>query len=267
MNKAPTQVEIYSDVVVKREDPAFPEVEKYRALQAVGAPVVGLRDVLERNGSRYLVLEKAEPLSLDTREPAAFGLLLDHLAEFARARPVELQTTNWRYLEQYWDATRRLVSLASDLRGPIPHDRVRDCPAPDAVFDAYRAAVGASPFVPTHGDPGDSNLGRIGGRIVAFDLQLAWRGEPFRDLALRTGASALPWPAHLTLSSVAERFATTLGLYVPDPFRVTLLAGAIYGSYFEQAAVEDVITCGPASKACDWARVTLDRYVWFASQL
>ena len=63
--------------VINGESPDLPEIAQYRILNAMHAPVVRILDVVEQGGRRFLVLEKARPLGLDTRAWADLHELLD----------------------------------------------------------------------------------------------------------------------------------------------------------------------------------------------
>jgi hypothetical protein len=79
--QAATQIEDRGTYVVKTERPGFPEAEQYAALNAAGAPVVKLLDVLEADQGGRLVLEKATPLSVDASTKSGFDQILDWILE------------------------------------------------------------------------------------------------------------------------------------------------------------------------------------------
>jgi len=92
-----TEVEDHGTYVVKTERPGFPEAEQYAALNAAGAPVVKLLDVVEgdRGGASF---SRKRPLSVDTSTKSGFDQIMDWVVEFNSAVIVEYPACNlaWR---------------------------------------------------------------------------------------------------------------------------------------------------------------------------
>jgi hypothetical protein len=234
-------------------------VHKYVALNAQDAPVVRLLDCYRRDGERYLVLDRAEPLSLDTRHPTDFEEVIRWSLEFSATRDPSYPSCDVAYFERYWRATTGLIEYAGNVRSSLYAPQIVDCPAPTAILEAFLRALQGDACAIVHGDPADFNLGTVKGRIVAFDLGLSCTGNPLTNLALRTGAFVAAFPQHTDVPALVERYVGQLGLQVEAPFELYLLAGAVYGSYFEQGAL-DQIRAGKAGDAVlHWARLALQR--------
>ncbi len=258
-------VEDKGSYILKQESARLPEAEKYIALNALGAPVVKLLDIILRNGKKVLVLEKAEPMNLDMRMPANFKRLVSFLADFASMRPTNFPSVDWGYLSEYWSVTKTLVSMAQERSSLLYDPRLIDCTSPDDIFVAYKQFVLGDKSLLTHGDPTNLNLGFVGGKIVAFDLELTWIGDPFRDIVLRTGASTMPFPEPLSVQDVITDYLEKTNLLISNPLDKYRLVGAIYGSYIERHAITDIQALGLESPHIGWAKITLERYIHFTS--
>lgn len=259
------RVQVFETHVTKEEDQRFPEAEKYRCLNALGAPVVKLLEIREHRAGRTLVLERAHPLDLDTSRRDDFARLIEHLLDFARYVDEAYPTVDWDYIESYWRATTALWTIATDPSSCLYRPALVDLPDPTTVLARLRELERAtSARCISHGDPADFNLGRTDRGIVAFDLGLSWQGMVFRDLALRTGASVSAYPRDIKIDRLVARFADNAGYQGDEPLRHYDLTGAVVGSYFEPSALEDMCRYGEQSEFMSWALLTLSRYEKFA---
>lgn len=259
------RVQVFETYVTKEEDSRFREVEKYRCLNGLGAPVVKLLDVCEHRNGRTLTLERARPLNLDTSRRDDFARLIAYLLDVARYVDDAYPSIDWAYFASYWRATTALWMMATDPSSFLYRPALMDLPDPVAVMARFRELeLLSSARCISHGDPADFNLGRTDRGIVAFDLGLSWQGMVFRDLALRTGASVAAYPHDLDVHKLVDLFAENAGYHGADPLRHYYLTGAVVGGYFEMTALEDLRHYGEQSGALGWANLTLSRYEKYA---
>jgi hypothetical protein len=224
-----SQIEDRGTYVIKPERPGFPEAEKYKALNEVGAPVVQLLDVIEDGCSRKIVLEKATPLSFDASEMAGFQKVFDWVVEFNAASVTKYPPCNLDYFSSYWTVTSQLIALAGDPSSQLYRHDFDALPPTSYIFREFQTMVASRGICISHGDPDNANLGMIAGKVVAFDLHLSWLSSPFADLVLRTGAQVTPYPKLLGIESLIESYTNTLSADSPDPVRDYSICGAIYG--------------------------------------
>ena len=262
-----SQVEDCGTYVIKPERPGFSEVEKYKALNDAGAPVVQLLDVIEDGCRRKIVLEKAAPLPFDTSEIAGFERVLHWVVEFNSVSVVEYPPCNLGYFSSYWTVMSQLVAEAWDPNSRLYRSDFGALPSASYIFREFQKMVASRCTCVSHGDPANSNLGMLGKKIVAFDLGLSWLSSPFADLVLRTGAQVTPYPKLLNIESLIESYMGRLSVESTDPVRDYYICGAIYGSYFEVSALNELQTEQPSETVVGWANITLDRFQRFASKI
>lgn len=257
------QIEDRGGVIIKTENPTLPEAEKYRALNAAGAPVVRLLDVLEEGDSRKLVLEKAAPFTLDASRPRDFARLIDWMVDFNSVQVDAYPPCNLQYIQTYWRVTAQLLALAKQPDSAVFTPGCADLPDAAWMLTEFERVAAAGVHI-SHGDPAEGNLGMRGGEVVAFDLGLSWRNASLVDLVLRTGAQVVPYPDGLERARLVEDYAGRTGLDTADPWRDYNLCGAVLGAYFEQEALDEILSGRPEKPTLDWARITLERFASFA---
>jgi hypothetical protein len=262
-----TQVEDHGSYIVKTEAPGFPEAEQYRALNAAGAPVVKLLDVIEEGQGRKIVIEKAAPLSLDTSKPEDFNRVVAWIAEFNSTQVETYPPCNLVYTESYWRISAQLLAQALEPTSVVFRPQFELLPSAAYILAEYRRLVGQSSPSVSHGDPANGNLGTVDGRIVAFDLELSWFNSPLVDLVLRTGAQVTRFSPDIDRVELVENYAQTLGLSAAAPWNDYNICGAIYGSYFELEALDEIRSGRPSAPVLDWANITLDRFAFFAGHI
>ena len=253
--------------IIKTERVGLPEAEKYQALNALNAPVVRLLDVLESEQGRKIVLEKAAPLSFDPCEQTGFDKVIAWMLEFNAIKSPTYPACNLQYIEHYWAVVSQLFTEANRVGSPCYREGFADLPAASYILAEFKRLVAAEPDRVSHGDPANSNIGLLRGEVVAFDLGLSWINSPFVDLALRTGAQVTSFPAGLPIDALVESYARRLCLNSVDPVRDYSICGAIYGSYFEQSALDEIRSGRPSAAISNWANLTLDRFRAFASNI
>ena len=261
------KIEDHSNYVIKTEDFGFPEAEKYIALNAMDAPVVKLLDVIEEDNTRKIVLEKARPLAFDSSQEVGFNKVLDWVVEFNSIHIDGYPECNLKYIESYWKITSQLFTEASNSDSSLYRESFDSLPSAEYILSEFKSLVFNGVTNVSHGDPADSNLGIINGELVAFDLGLSWMNSPLVDLALRTGAQVTPFPANVSINELVESYAQSLNIDSSDPVRDYSICGAIYGSYFEESALNAILTGSAATQIVNWANLTLDRFQAYASKV
>jgi len=253
-------IEIHNEYVIKTENPEFPEIEKYKILNKNNFPIVKLIDVIREGECKKLKLQKAEKHELKTTNYDDYAKVIDWLAEINLILIEEYANLNVDYIKNYYNEFSKLHEIACNEDDLFNIKGIKDLPKPIDIFEKFIKIIETDKMVISHGDPADSNIGMIEGKIVGFDLGLSSKNHPIVDFALRTGAQATEYPRNLDINAELRKYLNKIHYSCKNIEQKYAVIGCIYGCYMEKEPVLSILNDGSKSKYYEWCNVTLNRY-------